>query len=166
MKHLLRAAKSNSDENEALSIAIDVVASSNDESLANQLIEYLLGEIDGVPKEPKYLFRLYMARKQYKEASKSAIIIANEEQVNGNYRNAHDVLFGMYQELIHNDIKVPHEMYSNLMLLHSYILVRLHVRRGDHMKGARMLIRVANNISKFPSRKFAIFYFDISLIFI
>lgn len=153
MKHLLRAAKSNSDENEALSLAIDVVASSNDESLANQLIEYLLGEIDGIPKEPKYLFRLYMARKQYKEASKSAIIIANEEQVNGNYRNAHDVLFGMYQELIRNDIKVPREMYLNLMLLHSYILVRLHVRRGDHMKGARMLIRVANNISKFPSRK-------------
>ena len=24
---------------------------------------------------------------------------------------------------------------------------------GDHLKGARMLIRVANNISKFPSRK-------------
>lgn len=154
MKHLLRAAKSNSDENEALSIAIDVVASSNDETLANQLIEYLLGEIDGIPKEPKYLFRLYMARKQYKEASKSAIIIANEEQINGNYRNAHDVLFGMYQELVQNDIKVPHEMYSSLMLLHSYILVRLHVRRGDHMKGARMLIRVANNISKFPSRKY------------
>lgn len=30
---------------------------------------------------------------------------------------------------------------------------QIHVKRGDHMKGARMLIRVANNISKFPSRK-------------
>lgn len=154
MKLLLRVAKSNSEENEALSTAIDVVASSNDESLANQLIEYLLGEVDGVPKDPKYLFRLYMARKQFREASKSAIIIANEEQINGNYRNAHDVLFGMYQELKHNGIKVPQEMYSSLMLLHSYILVRLHVKRSDHLKGARMLIRVANNISKFPSRKY------------
>lgn len=151
MKHLLKAAKSNSDENEALSTAIDVVASSNDEVLANQLIEYLLGEVDGMPKDPKYLFRLYMARKQYREASKSAIIIANEEQINGNYRNAHDVLFGMYQELKQNEIKIPFEMHSNLMLLHSYILLRLHVRKGDHMKGARLLIRVANNISKFPS---------------
>lgn len=153
MKHLLKAAKSNSEENEALTIAIDVIASSNDEVLANQLIEFLLGETDGFPKDPKYLFRLYMARKEYKDAAKTAVIIANEEQINGNYRNAHDVLFSMYQELRRNKIKIPSEMHSNLTLLHSYILVRLHVRHGDHMKGARMLIRVANNISKFPSRK-------------
>ncbi|KAF5289365.1 hypothetical protein FQR65_LT11876 [Abscondita terminalis] len=151
LKYLLKSARNNSEENEALTCAIDVVASSNDESLANDLIEFLLGEADGVPKDPKYLFRLYMARRQYKEASKSAIIIANEEQINGNYRNAHDILFSMYQELKQNDIRIPHEMYRNLMLLHSYILVRLHVRKGDHLKGARMLIRVSNNISKFPS---------------
>ncbi|CAH0560259.1 unnamed protein product [Brassicogethes aeneus] len=151
MRLLLKAAKSNAKENDALTIAIDVVASSKDELLASQLIEYLLGETDGLPKDPKYLFRLYMARKQFKLASKSAIIIANEEQINGNYRNAHDVLFAMYQELKQNGIKIPQEMHLNLMLLHSYILVRLHVRRGDHLKGARMLIRVANSISKFPS---------------
>lgn len=29
----------------------------------------------------------------------------------------------------------------------------MHVKRGDHLKAARMLIRVANNISKFGSRK-------------
>lgn len=32
-------------------------------------------------------------------------------------------------------------------------LFQIHVKNGDHMKGARMLIRVANNISKFPSRE-------------
>ena len=42
-------------------------------------------------------------------------------------------------------------MKQNLMILHSYILARLHVKRGDHLKGARMLLRVAKNISKFPS---------------
>ncbi|KAK5643690.1 hypothetical protein RI129_007535 [Pyrocoelia pectoralis] len=151
LRYLIKSAKNNSEENEALTTAIDVVASSNDDSLASKLIEYLLGEADGLPKDAKYLFRLYMARRQYKEASKSAIIIANEEQVNGNYRNAHDILFSMYQELKQNNIKIPQEMYWNLMLLHSYILVRLHVRKGDHLKGARMLIRVSNNISQFPS---------------
>lgn len=45
MKHLLKASKSSSDENEALSLAIDVIASSNDSTLANQLIEYLLGKL-------------------------------------------------------------------------------------------------------------------------
>lgn len=50
LKHLLRAAKSNSEDTEALQLAIDVVGSSNDDQLANQVIEYLMGETDGVPK--------------------------------------------------------------------------------------------------------------------
>ncbi|XP_003402665.1 WD repeat-containing protein 19 [Bombus terrestris] len=150
LRHLLKAAQLVTDENEILSLAIDTVASSKDDKLANQLIDFLLGG-DGLPKDPKYLFRLYMARKQYKEAAKTAIIIANEEQINGNYRSAHDVLFGMYQELKKNKINIPSEMQNNLRLLHSYILVRLHVKKNDHLRGARMLIRVANNISKFPS---------------
>ena len=37
------------------------------------------------------------------------------------------------------------------MVLHSYTLARLQVRRGDHLTAARMLLRVAANISKFPS---------------
>lgn len=82
LKHLLKAAQLSSDDDAALSLAIDTVASSKDEKLGNQLIDFLLGA-DGLPKDPKYLFRLYMARKQYREAAKTAIIIANEEQING-----------------------------------------------------------------------------------
>ena len=59
-----------------------------------------MGETDGVPKDAKYLFRLYMAKGQYKEAAKTAIIIAREEQAQGNYRNAHDVLFNMHQVIL------------------------------------------------------------------
>ena len=110
-----------------------------------------MGETDGVPKDAKYLFRLYMAKGQYREAAKTAIIIAREEQSQGNYRNAHDVLFKMHQELMNNGISIPSEMKHNLMILHSYILARAHVKRGDHLRGARMLLRVAKNISKFPS---------------
>ncbi|XP_054000054.1 WD repeat-containing protein 19 [Hylaeus anthracinus] len=150
LRHLLKAAQLMTDEDEVFTLAIDTVASSKDDKLANQLIDFLLGG-DGLPKDPKYLFRLYMARKQYREAAKTAVIIANEEQTSGNYRNAHDVLFSMYQELKRNKINIPLEMQNNLRLLHSYILVRLHVKKSDHLRGARMLIRVANNISKFPS---------------
>lgn len=85
------------DENAALVLAVDCAASSNDDRIANQLIEFLLGERDGSPKDPKYLFGLYMARKQFKEAAKTAVIISNQEQIAGNYRNAHDLLFSMYQ---------------------------------------------------------------------
>lgn len=102
-----------------------------------------------------------MARKQFKESAKAAVIIANQEQINGNYRSAHDVLFSMYQELRHNDIPVPLDMRNSLNLLHSYILVRLHVKRGDHEKAARLLLRVASNISKFPQRKTGkLFHFE------
>lgn len=151
LRHLMRVAKNNAEENEAIPLAIELVGAANDDSLTNQLVSYLLGETDGVPKDARYLFKLYMARKLYREAAKTAVIIANEEQINGSYRVAHDLLLTMYQELSKNNIKIPQEMYANLTLLHSYTLVRLHVKKGNHLKGARLLIRVANNISKFPS---------------
>lgn len=44
----------------------------------------------------------------------------------GNYRNAHDVLFSMYAELKKNKIKVPNEMAHSLMILHSYVLVKVN----------------------------------------
>lgn len=43
----------------------------------------------------------------------------------GNYRNAHDVLFSMYTELQAQMIKIPAEMATNLMILHSYLLVKV-----------------------------------------
>lgn len=49
----------------------------------------------------------------------------------------------------------PQELLSNVCSKCGLFAVfQIHVKRGDHMKGARMLIRVANNISKFPSRKY------------
>ncbi|KAG8516530.1 WD repeat-containing protein 19, partial [Galemys pyrenaicus] len=149
LKHFLKCP--NSEDHMAIEMAIETVGQAKDELLTNQLIDHLMGESDGMPKDAKYLFRLYMALKQYQDAARTAIVIAREEQCAGNYRNAHDVLFGMYAELKSQKIKIPSEMATNLMILHSYILVKIHVKNGDHMKGARMLIRVANNISKFPS---------------
>ncbi|XP_035492016.2 WD repeat-containing protein 19 isoform X2 [Scophthalmus maximus] len=149
LKHFLKCP--NKDDNLAVEMAIETVGQAKDSSLTNQLIDYLMGESDGIPKDAKYLFRLYMALQQYKEAARTAIIIAREEQCAGNYRNAHNVLFSMYTELQAQEIKIPAEMATNLMILHSYLLVKIHVKRGDHLKGARMLIRVSKNISKFPA---------------
>ncbi|KAG8231539.1 hypothetical protein J437_LFUL008080 [Ladona fulva] len=154
LKHLLRVARSNSEsEDEALTLATELVGEAGDEQLASQLIDFLLGEPDGIPKDPKYVFQLYMARKQYDEAAKTALIIANEEQNAGNYRHAHSVLYSMCRELRSKGLRVASEMQEGLALLHSYALVRLHVKRGDHLKAARMLVRVAGSISKFPARK-------------
>ncbi|XP_024914661.1 WD repeat-containing protein 19-like isoform X1 [Cynoglossus semilaevis] len=149
LKHYLTCP--NIDDSLAVEMAVETVGQAKDSSLTNQLINYLIGETDGIPKDVKYLFRLYMALQQYKEAAQTAVIIAREAQFAGNYRNAHDLLFSMYMELQSQKIKIPAEMATNLMILHSFLLGQIHVKKGDHLKGARMLIRVSNNIDMFPT---------------
>ncbi|GAB0091086.1 WD repeat-containing protein 19 [Sergentomyia squamirostris] len=151
LKHLLKASAFSNEENTALSLAIDCVATANDDHLTSQLIEFLLGETDGVPKDPKLLFRLYMAKKEFREAAKAAVIIANQEQLAGKYRAAHNLLFSMYQELRRNNLAIMADMRGSLILLHRYILVRIHVQLGDHLQAAKLLVQVATNISQFPS---------------
>lgn len=141
-------------ESEAIQTAIDFAAKSREESVIRSLIDFLIGDIDGLPKDFKYLFRLYMKLGHFKEAAKTALIISKEEQSSGNYRNAHSLLFEMSRELRKNEIPVPSEMSSTLMLLHTYLLAKTWIKVGDHLKGAQLLIRVSNNISNFPSREF------------
>ncbi|KAH9424866.1 WD repeat-containing protein 19 [Dermatophagoides pteronyssinus] len=138
-------------ENEALTMAIDVAARVHDEQITRLILDYLMGETDGIPKDFKYLFRLYMKLKYYAEAAKTATIIAREEQMSGNYRNAHQLFFSMCIELRKNHIAIPSEMVFNLMLIHSYMLAKLWIRIGDHQISAKLLIRVYDNINQFPS---------------
>ncbi|EFX73748.1 hypothetical protein DAPPUDRAFT_324995 [Daphnia pulex] len=150
-KYFLKGAQHGSDDEKAINAAIHIVSTSQDDHLATQLIGFLNGEQDNIPKDGKYLFRLYLARRQYREATKTAIIIATEEQNAGNYKDAHSLLQHMYKELSSHDIIIPLEMEYNLQLLHSYVIVRMHIRRGQHLNASRLLIRVAECISKFPS---------------
>ncbi|KAI8918944.1 hypothetical protein BC831DRAFT_481578 [Entophlyctis helioformis] len=135
----------------SIDLAIETVGQAKNDALTHELIDFLMGETDGMPKDAKYIFKLYMSLGQFKEAARTAIIIAREEQVLGNYRAAHDLLFDNYRQLKTTKAKVPAELDRMLMLLHSYTLVKTLVRIDDHVKGARMLMRVSNNISKFPA---------------
>ena len=134
----------------AVDQAVEVVGKARSDMLTHQLIDFLMGETDGVPKDPNYIFRLYMALGNYPQAAKTAIIIARQEQELGNYRIAHGILFETHRELQQQRIRVPQELALNLQLLHSYVLVRPLTKMGDHLSGARMLLRVAKHISKFP----------------
>merc|ERR1711988_1607974 len=106
---------------------------------------------DGLPKDPNYIFRLYMALGNYPQAAKTAIIIARQEQELGNYKVAHNILFETHRELEIQRIRVPQALRRPFVLLHSYMLVKKLVKQGDHHGASRMLLRVAKNISKFPS---------------
>lgn len=131
--------------------AIELVGKAKQDTLTRQLIDFLMGDTDGIPKDPNYIFRLYMALDNYEQAANTAIIIARQEQELGNYKIAHGILFDTYKDLESRRIKIPNELKQNLMLLHSYVLAKILVKQKDHLAGARMLIRVARNISRFPS---------------
>lgn len=157
LRHLIKKHPNAEIEAQAIDLAVECIGKANNEGLTNILIEYLMGDHDEMPKDAKYLFKLYLSLKKYVEAAKTAVLIARQEQISGNYRDAHDVLFGMYSDLQKEGIKIPYELTQNLMLLHSYILIKINIKMGDHLKAARLLCRVAENISKFPSRKSQLF---------
>jgi len=131
--------------------AIEVVGKARTEQLTHTLIDFLMGETDGLPKDPNYIFRLYIALEKFGDAAKTAVIIARQEQELGKYRVAHTILFETHRELKAHNITIPNDLQAGLMLLHSYILVKWLIKLNDHLGGARLLIRVAKSISKFPS---------------
>uniref|UniRef100_A0A061RSU0 Wd repeat-containing protein 19 n=2 Tax=Tetraselmis sp. GSL018 TaxID=582737 RepID=A0A061RSU0_9CHLO len=135
---------------EALDKAISMVGKANNPSLTNQLVDFLMGETDGEAKDHNYLFKLHMALGNYEQAAQTSVLIAKQEQEMGNYKLAHSQLFETFRELRSQKRRIPAELTRSLMLLHSYILVKTLARIGDHESAARMLIRVARNISKFP----------------
>lgn len=130
--------------------AIDVVGKSQNENLTHQLIDFLVGEKDGVPKDSSYIYRLYLALKKYDDAAKTALIIAREEQDLGNYVSARNIVFETARKLEDAGMKVSLQLRQSYVLLHSYLLVKTLVKHNDHMSAARLLLRVVQSVSKFP----------------
>ncbi|KAJ1448620.1 hypothetical protein M885DRAFT_538620 [Pelagophyceae sp. CCMP2097] len=131
--------------------AIEIVGKARSDALTHTLIDFLMGEPDGVPKDPNHIYRLYIALGNYAQAAKTAVIISRQEQELGNYRQAHAILYETTLQLEAQAVHVPQALRKPFILLHSYMLVRRMIKRGDHASAARMLLRVARNISKFPA---------------
>lgn len=130
---------------------IEMVGRVKIDSLTHELVDYLMGEKDGIPKEPQHTFKLYRAIGNTKQAIKIAITIANQEQELGNYKYAHEILFETYKDIRQNKLHIPYDLNQKLMILHSYIVGRRLIKNKDHKGGAYMLKRVAKNISQFPT---------------
>src|SRR3546814_177274 len=75
-----------------INTAIEVVGKARSDELAYQLIDFLMGDKDGVMKDANYVYKLYMALGNYKDAAKTALIIAKQDHESGNYQRAHAVL--------------------------------------------------------------------------
>ncbi|EPY29840.1 WDcontaining protein 19 [Angomonas deanei] len=131
--------------------AVEVVGLARNDALTSKPIDYLMGETDGEPKEPSYIFKLYMALGSYEKAAKTSVIIASKEQELGNYVSAHKTLVDACCLLREKKLRVPNDLRRTLMLLHSYIIVKdLMKVQKDGNTACRMLLRAAHNIQKFP----------------
>mmetsp|Transcript_11592 Transcript_11592/g.10109 ORF Transcript_11592/g.10109 Transcript_11592/m.10109 type:complete len:368 (-) Transcript_11592:489-1592(-) len=131
--------------------AIELVARIKTDQLIHLLLDFLTGESDGVPKDPKLTYKLFMALGDLNKASKIAITIANEEQERGNYKPAHQILYETQKDIKDKQLPVPWDLHQRLLVIHSYIIVKRLVKCGDHDTASRMLSRVCNNISQFPA---------------
>jgi WD repeat-containing protein 19 len=88
------------------------------DTLSRLVQDFLLGEIDGKIKDPKYSYKLFMAVGDYIQAPITAISIASAEQKDGQYQNAHDILFSMHQELAARKLQIPSELrYTTIYCL-------------------------------------------------
>jgi len=84
--------------------AIEVVGKARNDALTHTLIDFLMGETDGVAKEPRHIYRLYMALGNFTQAASTAAIIARQEQELGNYKQAHVVLFETIKQLEDHEV--------------------------------------------------------------
>ena len=65
----------------------------------------------------------------------------------------------MYRQLIIHNLHIPSAMVDSLTLLHSYLIVKPLIKRNEQKNAARMLIRVADQISSFSTREFYPIFF-------
>merc|ERR1711907_511844 len=114
---------------------IDMVSKAKVEALTHELVDYLMGETDNIPKEPQWTFKLYRAIGNVKQAVKIAVNIAQQEQELGNYKYAHSVLFDTYKDITKH----------NLKMIHSFLLSKKLIKQNNHILATRMLQRVAQN---------------------
>jgi len=131
--------------------AIEVVGKARNDLLTNTLIDYLMGESDHVSKDPNYVYRLHKALGNYAQAAQTAVLITKQEQDMGNYRDAHKLMLQTHLDLQAQKMAVPADLARQLMLLHSYTLVKRFVKLQDHLSAAKLLCRVSDSIRSFPS---------------
>jgi WD repeat-containing protein 19 len=135
---------------EAINKAIDIVGQSDNDQLIHQMVDFLMGN-DGIAKNSKHIFRMYMALGNYEQASRTAADICKQQWEVGNYQVAHDILLDVIRQLIKKQLHIPAELKSSLLLLHSYLIVRDLAKLEQPMLSAKVLLRIAKNASRFPN---------------
>ena len=135
---------------DSINKAIDLVGQNDKDQLIHQMVDYLMGNVDGVAKNSKHIFRMYMALGNFEQASRTASDICKQQWEIGNYQVAHSIVFDVIRQLLKRQIHIPSDLKNSLMLLHSYICVKDLTQLQPQLLSARVLLRIAKNASKFP----------------
>jgi WD repeat-containing protein 19 len=133
----------------AMDLAIDLAERVPDRELREQLLEYLTVNMTQ-GRDIRYLMRMFIIMKQFEEAAITATRIADEFRTHGEYKAARDLLFDVMKQLLKHSVPVSSEMRQNLMLLHSYLLIKVQ-REKNRIVAALLLRRLSKFVSKFPA---------------
>jgi hypothetical protein len=139
-----------------MSVAIDAVRAAHEREdpvyakLAREIHESILAASAGSAADMRLVLQLYFAVGEHVQAARTAVAIAAEEQRQGSYPTAHTLLFDTQLQLARAGVRAPVELDRALLTLHSYLIVKRWVKRGDHATAAQLLARVARGISAFP----------------
>lgn len=132
---------------EALDGALELAEKVNDKELRDGLLEYLT--VNMKSKDLRYLLRMFIIMKQFEEAAETAARISEDFRCRGEYRQSRDILFDIMSQLDKHKVVVSQEMKQNLILIHSYLLIK-PMKTKDRLISALLLRRVSKNASKFP----------------
>lgn len=110
---------------DAIELAILMISKCQSELLFNKMLDYLEGVHDNEVKDTKYAFKLYLAFGRIEDACLIAIAIVDKELEDGNYKDAHNLLFQLMNEIIEKKVKVSYELLQKTIIIHSYIIVAI-----------------------------------------
>jgi WD repeat-containing protein 19 len=133
----------------AMDLAIDLAEKVPSRELRERLLDYLTANMAAQTRDIRFLLRMFVIMKLFDEAAETATRVAEDFRFRGDYRAARDVLSDLINQLKKHGVPVSNEMRQNLMLVHSYLLVKTH-KDENKVIAALLLRRLSRFVSKFP----------------
>lgn len=132
---------------------IHTVVYAEDDDMSRNLVEFLLGENDGAPRDPFYLHYYYVMAEKFVEAAKTALIVSRSYQDTGSFLEARNSVFDSMCWLKNSSGKYSKDTIDQFNQTQSYMILRTLLNQQDKNIPARIITRIFDNISRFKKGK-------------
>jgi len=148
---LMKAAQNtvHANEERILISLMHTVIYAEDDDMSRQLVEFLLGENDGNPKDPGFLHYYYVKAEKFVEATKTALIVSRYYQDTGKFMDARHEVFDSMCWMKEAGRKFSKETIDQFNQTHSYMLLKTLLNRKEKTIPARLIKRIFETISRF-----------------